>query len=436
VSLSWLAARLRREEGQVVAMLAAGLLVFLLGVVGLVLDVGHAYSVKRKLQASADAAALAGAASLPDIATASSVALTYGASGAKNALAGATVDPPTGVCLPTVKYCFGNPTGGTPTNGQANGLVVQEHAQVPTTFLGLFGVDTIDVGATSTACGLCSTKPVDVALVVDRTGSMAGEMGDLRAGIDTFLESLDPSLDYVSLLVLPPAPSGDPCVAAASQTSFPLNPGDSYPLGSDGAYVVTHLSHDYLTADGQLDPSSQLVQQVGCLKAAGSTSYTKALAAAETELTQHGSGRQDVQRMVVFESDGAANTAPDSDFDSSTRRLVGTVGFYSPTSSGSDEVLRPCGSAVDRAGTLQASGTYVFTVAYKTGDDTCYQAPHRTGSGVVGYKDQSEGLTAAAALADMASPGDGFSAGSAAEMQASFAAIANKITGASLVPNS
>jgi Flp pilus assembly protein TadG len=435
VILTWLATRLRREEGQAVAMLAAGLLIFLLGVVGLVLDLGHAYTVKRKLQASADAAALAGAASLPSIATATSVAFDYAATGAKNALPGATVDTPVGVCLPTVKYCFGNPTGSTPANGQANGLVVQEHAQVPTTFLGLFGVDSIDVGVKATACGLCSTKPVDIALVVDRTGSMAGEMSDLRAGIETFLESLDPSLDYVSLLMLPPATGGNPCVAADAKTSFPLNSGDSYPIGSDGAYVVTHLSHDYLTA-GQLDPSSQLVQDVSCLTAAGSTSYTKALQAAKTELIDHGSGRKDVQRMVVFESDGAANEAPDSDFDQSTRLSFGGIDLYKPSSSGSDEVLRPCGSAVDLAQSLQASGMYVFTVAYKTGDDTCFQAPHRTGSGVVGYKDQSEGMTAADALADMASPDDGFSAGSAAEMQASFAAIANKITGSSLVPNS
>ena len=45
-------------------------MVVMLGFCALCLDVGHAYLAQRRLQASVDAAALAGAQELPDIASA------------------------------------------------------------------------------------------------------------------------------------------------------------------------------------------------------------------------------------------------------------------------------------------------------------------------------------------------------------------------------
>ena len=53
------------ESGQAIVILAVTLVV-LCGVSALVIDVGKAYVVNRHLQASVDAAALAGAQSLPD----------------------------------------------------------------------------------------------------------------------------------------------------------------------------------------------------------------------------------------------------------------------------------------------------------------------------------------------------------------------------------
>jgi Flp pilus assembly protein TadG len=69
--------RVRDESGQAI-VLVAGLLVFLVGMAGLVIDVGSWYHADRKLQTAADAGALAGAQHLPtDQGTATTVARDY-----------------------------------------------------------------------------------------------------------------------------------------------------------------------------------------------------------------------------------------------------------------------------------------------------------------------------------------------------------------------
>src|SRR5690242_1957889 len=80
---------LRDERGQVLPLLATGFLVALLGVAALVIDYGQAAHKQRQLQASADAAALAGAQQLPDTALAASTAQQYGSTGTRgNAVSG------------------------------------------------------------------------------------------------------------------------------------------------------------------------------------------------------------------------------------------------------------------------------------------------------------------------------------------------------------
>lgn len=442
--------RLRREDGQVVSLLAVGLLVALLGVAAIVIDVGHAYVVKHKLQAMVDASALAAADALPSATQAQATALTYVGRnadvGSGVVLQQASVQP---WCLKSVSYCFGNAAGAAPPpgNDQANGVVVKETATVPTTFMKLFGVPTMTVHASATACGMCGSQPLDVALVVDRTGSMADNMQDLISGVRTFLGSLDPNLDHVSLLVLPPKPSyygSYDCYPAPALSALPLGFLNSYSSAADNGYLLVDDSSDYRSADGTLNSSSKLVQDVNCLTAGGSTAYKQALAAAQADL-QSLPARKGVQRVVVFESDGAANTAPDSYYDAGSDRDVHSIGtLYQAAAGHLDDVERPCGSAVDYAkNQIQADGTLVYTVAYNVGpSDQCFQAPHYVldAKGKVVATDYQQthegGITAPSALAAMASPGGAFTAGDEATMDAAFAKIANKIVGASLVPDS
>ena len=77
------------ERGQVLPLMAIGLLAVLLGLAGLAIDVGSWYQAKRHVQAVADASALAAAQALPgDGVTAKSYATSYAATN------GGSIDTP------------------------------------------------------------------------------------------------------------------------------------------------------------------------------------------------------------------------------------------------------------------------------------------------------------------------------------------------------
>jgi Flp pilus assembly protein TadG len=441
-----LARRLRAEDGQMLPLATTAVFVVLVAIAGLAIDVSHAYSVKRKLQATADAAALAAAIDLPDVAKAQATAVAYGPAG-KNSVAGAVQARAVPWCLKSIAYCYGSAPGTSPTNGQANGLVITERQDVATSFLSLIGINSIPVTAKATACGVCGATKLDVVLVLDRTGSMSGDVSSLTSSVEGFLNSLNPSLDRVGLVVLPPGPScsasrGGAYPFQTTQFLFWTIPMYAYA----GAYTSQYLSVP-LTTDFQ-NPSSGVYQAVSCLAAGGPTSYLGALQAAYAEL--QADGRSDAQKAIVFESDGAANDADESAYDSSSGKQF-TVGgsritFYKP--SDTTQVLQPCQSAVDYAnGTLKPANILVYTVAYGVsdpgGDHTCYASPYLKSSGTsyVDYRQSGaeEAHPASWYLSQMATAtADAYDASKLqpGDLAASFQQIAAKLAGSSLMPDS
>ena len=404
------------ERGQVLPLLAAGLAVVLLGMTALVVDVGNAMSVKRQLQGTADAAALAAAADLPDGGAAAATARSYAAGGGRNAVHGADSTS----AAVSVRCADGAAPCTSP-----DVVTVSERAVVSTAFAGIFGLESFTVHASSTAARTTVSTPLDVALVLDRTGSMSGQMANLRSGAEAFLAALDPSLARVSLIVLPPVPRGG---GACSSVSAAAVGDDWYPIGSDGAYVVDHLTSNF----------ARLKADVDCLQAGGSTSYEQALVAARAELVA--GGRPGAAKAIVFETDGAANTVPDSayaqpdqwlDLGGGSRVVTGW-----PVASRLDDVLRPCGSAVDYAATVKGDAR-VYTVGYHlSSDQTCFQAPH-LGRPQVGYKQVAETITAASALAGIASAtgGASFLQEDGSKLSSTFAAVARQLAPPRLVPD-
>src|SRR3954469_9623997 len=279
---------------------------------GFVLDVGHAYYVHRTLQADADAAATAGANELPSIGNAVSTARTFsGSDGGKNArdnVPGVSTTVTT-ACLPTAPC---NPV---------NAVTVRQQTDVSTFFARVVGVDSISVTARATACSPCETRPLDIMLVLDRTGSMCWDhsgnpdpactdLKNAREGMKTFLQFMDPAAVRVGLAVLPPAPS----MADRSAKPPDLASYDD----PKAPYVVSPMSTDY-AKDGSLDPSSDLVSTINCVVGGGGTSYATALEDAQAELDAH--GRPNVQDVIVFLSDGAANYGPSYYGDTSPYRV-------------------------------------------------------------------------------------------------------------------
>jgi Putative Flp pilus-assembly TadE/G-like/von Willebrand factor type A domain len=333
--------RLRCDDGQAVVLVVLSLL-SLLAMTGFVIDIGLAYRAQRALQASADAAALAGGQELPDPGRAQAYARQYGTDvGGKNQLADfQTTEMITTKCIQSIPGC-----------SPVNTLVVEETALVPTVFLGILGIRQFSLKAKATACSPCGVKALDVMLVLDRTGSMCQDsngnsdpsctdLNNARNGIKTFLQLMDPAKQWVGLAVLPPASSssnrcGTPATANYNSMSSP--------------YVIVPLSKDY-KVNGSLNTSSNFLTTLNCVKGAGNTAYANAIEAAQSELDK--SGRPEVQDVIVFMSDGAANVGPT---------------YYSTSS---PYRMKPCHQGVTSAGYSKTKGTLMYSIGYALDDDT------------------------------------------------------------------
>jgi Flp pilus assembly protein TadG len=354
------------NNGQVMALFALSL-VGVVAIAAFVVDVSRFYLANRQLQASSDAVATALADQLPDVkngtttlATIEANAATYGAApGNKNA--GSDM---TGVSLTFTPKCV-TVNGSIPawcTASTPNEIQIKQSATVNTMFAKVVGINSAAISATSTATmGGGKPIPAHIMIVLDRTGSM-GPQGPscnggtkltcAQAGIDAFLQGMDPSVDSVGLVVLPPATS----VASACQNQ-PTKSGDPYYVNeatydsASAAWVLVGLSNNYKASAGSsLNTNSNLYKTYHCIQAFGSTAYATAIDQAQAVLTaNHVKGTQDA---IVFMTDGEANYGPCTE--------SGNV----CTNNNSVYRTQPCHTAVASASSAKATGTWVYTIEY------------------------------------------------------------------------
>jgi hypothetical protein len=355
--------RPQEERGQVIVLVVL-MLIVLLGFAALVVDVGYAYYAHRTLQASADAAALAGSQELPNTVLAANVARNYSASAGSKNFQGNLNDVTTTV---TTK-CIVSLGGCDPMNA----VVVLEQAPTKTFFAGLLGIGTFTIKAKATAAMRGGTpKPAHVMIVLDRTGSMgtactAGgtKLTCAKNGINAFLGAMDPAYDKVGLVAFAPH-SGNVCNTPKG-TNGPPNDYDQYPNN----YLFVPLSNNYKTsATSPLNPSSSLVSTINCVQAGGTTVFAAALDTARNTLAaNHDPEAQDV---IIFLTDGEANYGA----------------CQSPNGSGvcsnntSPYRTNPCGQAVTSAQQASSAGVWVFGIAYDT-----------PGAGCLGWKATGTGI--------------------------------------------
>ena len=354
-----------RVAGQTLPLVVIFMMSLLLAA-GMAIDIGNAYRVKQALQASADAASAAGAGNLPSPSAAITAATSFGSEpGGKNQIPGSGP-----VSLQAAANCATGPKFCNP----ANTVQVTESADVPTYFLHLVGVDDITVTVHSQACSPCGALPLDIVMVLDRTGSMAGQkLDNAKQGVTSFLDDLDPAIDNVGLVVLPPAANvGARCGSA---------PSSNYNL-TNAAYLVVPLSNDYASSQGNLDSSSDLISTLNCVQAGGQTAYANALDAAQGELDAN--GRPGVQKVIIFLSDGAANTGPN----------------YLPATS--PYRTQPCHTAIQIADASKANKVLVYSIAYDLDISGAEACKADTGA------DEVPAIQANQAMQQIATPGNYF----------------------------
>jgi Flp pilus assembly protein TadG len=156
-----------REKTGAIAILFAILIPVLLGIAGMSLDYSQAYLVKQRLAQALDAAALAAVASSTDEAEITQRVKEFFEVNYPEEKLGFTFEP----------YVY--------IDGEE--VVVYGYAQYNTMFLGVLGIDTIDVAASTTV--LREVQGIEVVLVMDNTGSMASynNISTLRTAASNFV---------------------------------------------------------------------------------------------------------------------------------------------------------------------------------------------------------------------------------------------------------
>jgi hypothetical protein len=290
----------------------------------------------------------------------------------------------------------------------ANTVHITETANIPTYFLRIVGINSISESVHAQACSPCGGLPLDVMIVLDRTGSMlqpSSKLANAKAGILSFLTGMDPTIDNVGLVVLPPATS----TSQACSTTDDQQYQDTTP-----AYLLVPLSNTYASSLGNLNNTSPLVSTVNCVHGAGGTAYTLAIDMAYQELVAN--GRPGTQKVIVFLSDGAANYGPQ---------------YYSNTS---PYLTNPCKSAVDQAAIYKAAKVLIYTIAYTTtSSDMCEAGVGaKIGNHIVTGNEsppyyETPSISATAAMQQIASPGNYYSNPNATSLTGIFTAISADI---------
>lgn len=409
------------DRGQVLPMMAT-LLVATVAAAALSIDLGRCFYGYRELQASTNAAALAGAYMLPNSGAATTATNYSSLSGDNNANANmSSVSMVSGypkvLCLTTLSNAGMSCVA--PANG--NAVQVKQQMVVNLFFAPIFGKKTLTLTAMSTAAMAGAiTSPYNVAIVVDTTQSMNDTDSDSQcstsriacslAGMKVLLQDLYPcsaqlascgtatnntlvgtifpgganvanSVDRVSLFAFPNVTMGtmgdDWTCPTSNPTSkpytFPTAGASSYaPSGSSTpTYQIVGFSSDYRTSDttSSLNSAADAVISVGgksgCsgINAEGGqgTYYAGIIYAAQAALVAEKAANPGSQNVMVIISDGDASAS-----STQLAGASGTTGTYPSTK-------QQCHQAITAANAATTAGTRVVSVAYGANSSGCAQ---------------------------------------------------------------
>lgn len=355
-----LLARLGADRSGAAAMIFVGTLVVTMGMAAFVIDVGAVRVAQRELQASSDAAALAGASEiLSGNAMAQAASYSAGSGGANQVRSdGARIS----VGYPVLKCLAGTgvPCGG-PAN--ANAIAVRQQAVVPMIFGRILGLDHWEITALATA-GLAGgkAKPLEIMFLMDATASMndanrscsvsnSTKLTCALAGGRALINSLAPSANRVGLMAFPGAASAS---EARKNYDCSTSKPKITPYKNNPVYEILPLGNDFRQDDDSagLNTNSNIVKafqggapncKQGMAAPGGAgTYYADAITAAQAKLAS--TGRADVQRVIVLLSDGDANAS--------------RANMTQP------KLANQCRQAITAAAAAKAAGTVIYSIAY------------------------------------------------------------------------
>ena len=440
------------EQGQSMFLMAFTLSA-VLGLSGLSVEVGHGYFAYKKLVASTKAAALAGAAVMPDTVSAATYIQRYSsASGGLNTYPQlqSVVATPTFLCLTTVTSSLKTPcVTSTGSSGGYNAVRVTQTANLTTWFGGLFGVRTMNLSATATAAMRGGTaSPWNIAIVLDTTASMASKDSGVQCsgtqiscallGVQALVSDLYPcamgadctaggaAFDSVALYVLPPilastATKDTTCPSGAPTHEYYMVPT----LNSLWTYQVVNFSSNYRITDtaSALNASSSLGIASGAGSCAGisapggaGTYYAEVIYKAQSDLVAKQALVTGSRNAMIILTDGDATASTSytgsgktAVFSSSSQLQPSSAGALNgitgnnPTSPTYPSAVGECGQAVMAAQSAATAGTVVFTIGYGSPTSGCTTDKTYSPSVTTGGGTWAAGYSPCQALGAMAS---------------------------------
>jgi hypothetical protein len=364
-------------------------MVAFIGMAGIAIDLGHGYAAVQLLQASTNAAALAGAAALPNTTTATAQVTAYSAMtgdlSANPSLTNVTVTP-TFKCLSTLTTNLGlgcATATGTPS-GNYNAVQVTQNAQVALSFGAIFHIPAFNISATATASmSGGQNTPWNVAIILDATSSMTSNDNGLQCtgtqescalqGVQAMLQLMYPCasgqtctgtgitpVDTVSLFVFPPVETSQAKDYYTCPTTVPtiepyefqnvttgtLSNGllnlpvtSTYqvvptPLGTTGNTIAS-FAYDYKLTDTSttLNSGSNTViaagGKSGCngiqAKGGEGTYYAQAIYAAQAALIANQAANPGSQNAMIILGDGDMNAVNYSTNSKGLKADTGTL---------------------------------------------------------------------------------------------------------------
>lgn len=374
------------KERGATALIVALLLPVLFGSVALALDYGKLVYERHHLSNALDAAALAGAASLPaNPAAAKAAALKYASDNDPEALpavsfwcvvasTGATKAVASGqipsVCNPgTTANARCNESicaipctpAGTVT---CNSITVTDDKVVPFSFGPAIGINsgntgTLAANACKGSCGSQIPNPMDVALVADRTGSMTDtDRTQMVNGIKSTLQTMTKDQQYVALgTIHRSADNPGTCITKPS-TSQTVGPWIPVPFSN------TYTSSPALPGGTPpLNTGSTLVSGLNCLSSSSGGTYLAApmkaaaryvLGYAPNNLASLPTRSHPARKAIIFETDGQPNE----------QNITGSTALTTTSDLGSTNGTTACNNLKQVAANAKAAGVLIVTVAF------------------------------------------------------------------------
>lgn len=317
--------RRRRQAGGVLMMFTFMLPLLLVPVVGLGIDATMLYSVKLKMQAAVDGAALASAqslnAGLTISAQASAAALAADQFIRANIVTGATAGSggywgaygfndsscttdsngdlvPTGTGTAISYTNSGNCITVTQDNtNKLRTVAVVAAVKVPLLFMRILGF----ANGTVASRGTASRRDVVMVIVIDRSGSMGTELPAVQAGAEYFVNQFSAGRDKLGLVLM----AGSSIVA--------------YPPADWGKYPPTGAVGPDVNFKGSTETPNMVTSLQNMVSSGGNTGMAEAMMMAYYEL--QAANEPGALNIIVLWTDGEPNGIT-ADFNNSVNGVI------------------------------------------------------------------------------------------------------------------